>query len=71
MNFKSCTVIFNSSQRIILRSKSSFVPKHAPVQSSDVKTLERFIQEHKKILVLTGIGNHELMIYLFKLVCII
>lgn len=64
MIFKTSEVIFNSSLRIILRSNSSCVPKHAPTRLSDAKALERFIQEHKNILVLTGIVNHKLMIYL-------
>lgn len=64
MIFKTCDVTFNSGRRILLRFYSSFVPKHAPVQSSDAKILEHFIQEHKKILVLTGIVDLKSMIYL-------
>lgn len=56
MNFKTCEVILSLSKNIIFRFNSNFVPKHSPVQSSDANTLERFIKEHKKILVLTGIS---------------
>lgn len=55
MIFKTCKVNLNSNKSLILRFNSNFVPKHTPVQSSDASTLDRFIKEHKKILVLTGI----------------
>jgi len=54
MNFKTREAILNSTKSVIFRFNSNFVPKHSPVQSSDAITLERFIKEHKKILVLTG-----------------
>lgn len=56
MIFKTCEVILNSSKSLIFRFNSNFVPKHTPVQTSDAITLERFIKEHNKILVLTGAG---------------
>jgi len=55
MIFKKCETILNLGKSIIIRYNSSFVPKHGPVQSSDASSLECFIKEHKKILVLTGI----------------
>lgn len=55
MNFKTFEVILSLNKNIIFRFNSNFVPKHLPVQSSDANTLDRFIKEHKKILVLTGI----------------
>jgi NAD-dependent deacetylase sirtuin 4 len=36
--------------------RSEFVPKHAPVVTDDIKSLERFIDDHQKILILTGAG---------------
>jgi len=63
MIFKTCSeVILNSSKNLIFRFNSNFVPKHKPVQSSDANTLNRFIKEHKKILVLTGRVYHKWMI---------
>lgn len=62
MIFKTCEVILNSSKSLIFRFNSNFVPKHTPVQTSDAITLERFIKEHNKILVLTGIVYHKWLI---------
>jgi len=59
MIFKTCKVILNSSKSLTFRFNSNFVPKHMPVQSSDAITLDRFIKEHKKILVLTGRVYHK------------
>lgn len=55
MILKKCETILNLGKNVIIRFNSSFVPKHGPVQTSDANTLNCFIQEHKKILVLTGI----------------
>ena len=59
MIFKKCEVIINSTKNFIFRVNSNFVPFHTPVQSSDAIDLDRFIKEHKKILVLTGRMYHK------------
>lgn len=51
---KYTEIVLNLSTTVILRLNSNFIPKHKPVQLSDINTLENFIKEHKKILVLTG-----------------
>jgi len=61
MIFKTCKVILNSSKSLVIRFNSNFVPKHKPVQLEDANTLDRFIKEHKKILVLTGIVYYKWM----------
>lgn len=55
MIFKRFQVISKLSESVVYRFNSSCVPKHEPVQLSDANTLDRFIKEHSKILVLTGI----------------
>lgn len=62
MNFKTCEAILNFNKNILFRFNSNFVPKHSPVQSSDATTLNCFIKEHNKILVLTGIVYQKCMI---------
>lgn len=55
MIFKRFQVISKLSESMVYRFNSNYVPKHEPVQLSDTNTLNRFIKEHSKILVLTGI----------------
>lgn len=62
MIFKTCKVILSSSKNLIFRLNSNCVPKHKPVQLSYANTLDRFIKEHEKILVLTGRVYHKCMI---------
>ncbi|XP_044261497.1 NAD-dependent protein deacylase Sirt4 [Tribolium madens] len=35
---------------------SDFIPKHSPAPSTDVQSLRNFVNDHEKILVLTGAG---------------
>lgn len=59
MIYKRHEVVLNVSKNLSFRFNSNFVPKHQPVQPSDANILDRFINEHKKILVLTGIVRYK------------
>jgi hypothetical protein len=50
-------IIFLATRSFVSQPQlSEFVPKHAPVVTDDIKSLERFIDDHQKILILTGAG---------------
>lgn len=62
MIYKYSEIVLNLNRNAIFKFNSNFIPKHKPVKLSDVKTLENFIKENKKILVLTGIWYTKSMI---------
>lgn len=61
MIYKYSELVLNLNANVIFRFNSNFIPKHKPVKLSDVNTLENFIKEYKKILILTGIMYTKLL----------
>lgn len=50
------TQIITKFQRFLSTQVVSFVPKHSPVEESDIRILENFILDSKRIFILTGAG---------------